>query len=193
MGGSAAMPLPKPSKDVKVEPKGPVVTSRKANGLLIFFGLLLIAGFAYGVYYARHSGSVVVETPTSVKAKGATGATGATGQAQASGKTTTTKSAPSETLLTAVLGTAGALLLVGVLYGRISTIKLPGGVELAMTKEAEEKTVEKSAEKHPDDPAKVAKVAQKAQALLLQENAGGAILTDKQISDAVDLASKAVS
>lgn len=187
------MSLAKPSKDVKVEPKGPVVTSRKANGLLIFFGLLLIAGFAYGVYYARHSGSVVVVTPSSKEAAGAkdaTGSGGAAGQDQASGKTTTTKNAPSETLLTAVLGTAGALLLVGVLYGRISTIKLPGGVEVGLTKADVEKTAEEAAEKHPTDPKKAAMVAQKAQSQLRKEKAQGLVpLPEATIGRAVDTAS----
>lgn len=185
------MSLTSPSKVVNVEPKGPVVTSRKVNGFLIAFGLILLIGFGYGVIYARDTGSEVVETPSSVAAAGATGATGATGQAQASAKTTTTKNAPSETLLTAVLGTAGALLLVGVLYGRISTIKLPGGVEVALTEEDVEKTAEEAADKHPGDPKKAAMVAQKAQSNLRQNKARGLVpLPDSVIGNAVEEASQ---
>lgn len=170
------MSLSSPSKEIKVEPKGPVVTSRKANGLLITFGLILIVAFAYGVFYARDSGSVVEETP-------AAKATGSTTEAKA--KTITTKNAPSDSLLTAVLATAGALLLVGVLYGRISTIKLPGGAEISLTDEEKEKTAEKAAEKHPDDPKQAAMVAQDAQEKLLREKAYGSIEVPEEKIDSV--------
>jgi hypothetical protein len=181
------MSLTSPSKDIKVEPKGPVVTSRKSNGLLITFGLILIVVFGYGVFYARDSGSVVEETPSLAEASGSTSAPGSTGQDEANVKTTTTKNAPSDTLLTAVLGTAGALLLVGVLYGRISTIKLPGGVEVSLTKEEQEETAKKAADKHPNDPKKAALVAQKAQAQLRQEKARGMVpLPEARINGVVD-------
>jgi hypothetical protein len=191
------MSLTEPSKDIKVEPKGPVVTSRKANGPLIFFGLLLILGFAYGVYYARDSGSVVVETPAAAEtgsagATGASGAGGTTGEAKATTKTT--KNAPSDTLLTAILGAGAALFIVGVLYGRISTIKLPGGVEVSLTKEEEEETAKKSAEQHPGDPQKAAMVAQKAQALLREEKARGLVaLPEANIESAVEKVSAQLS
>jgi hypothetical protein len=59
-----------------------------------------------------------------------------------------------------------------------------------MAKEAEEKTIEKAFEKHPDDPAKAATVAHEAQDLLLKKNAPGALLTDDEIEAAVDRVSE---
>jgi hypothetical protein len=187
------MSLTSPSKDIKVEPKGPVVTSRKVNGPLVFFGIVLLVAFGYGVFFVRHNGSVVNETPASSESGGTTGATG---QTQATAKTTTTKNAPSDSLLTAVLGVGGALLIVGILYGRISTIKLPGGVELTLTKEEEVETVKKAVEQNPDDPDMAAKVAQRAQALLLQEKAAQMVPpadTETMVTHAVGRASQDLS
>ncbi len=161
---------------------GNVVTSRKANFWLILLGVLLVACFAGGAVYARTAGSETVETP-STKPKA--------GEA----KTTTTKSAPSETLLTTLLGTGAALIIVGALYGRISTIKLPGGIEVSMSKQAEKKTIKKSLEKHPNQPEKAAAVAQTAQTLLLQEAGEEGSPTvdpsDTQIEKAIEVASAA--
>lgn len=167
--------------EINIEKPAPnVVTSRKANPWLIVLGILLVACFAGGTVYARTAGSETVET------------SGPNTGANAS-KTTTTKNAPSETLLTTLLGTGAALIIVGALYGRISTIKLPGGVELSLAKDAEEKTIKKAVEQHPNEPDKAAEVAQKAQSLLLQDVGKGATPTDEDIEEAVELASAATA
>lgn len=163
---------------------GNVVTSRKANPWLIALGIALVICFAGGTVYARTAGSETVEKPgPEAKATEA--------------KTTTTKNAPSETLLTTLLGTGAALLIIGVLYGRISTIKLPGGIELTLSKEAEKKTIKKSLEKHPNQPSKAAEVAQTAQTLLLQGAGEGGSPTadpsDAEIEHAIEVASAAAS
>ncbi len=166
--------------EINVEKAAPnVFTSRKANPWLIALGVVLVICFGAGTVYARSAGSETVEKAGA-------------GSGDKASKTTTTKNAPSETLLTTLLGTGAALIIVGALYGRISTIKLPGGVEVSMSKEAEEKTIKKSVEKHPNEPDKAAAVAQKAQTLLLQEaEEGSTTPTDGDIDAAVDLASAA--
>ncbi len=93
-------------------------------------------------------------------------------------KVTKTQSGPSEGLLTALLGTGAALIVVGFLYGRISSIKLPGGVEVGLTKDEEEKAAEKIGEKLKEksggevDPATAAQVAQAATEHLSEAKAG---------------------
>jgi Na+-transporting methylmalonyl-CoA/oxaloacetate decarboxylase gamma subunit len=115
-------------------------------------------------------------------------------------KTTKTKSGPSEGLLTALLGSGAALVVVGFLYGRISSIKLPGGVEVGLTKDEEDKAAEKVGEKLKEksggavDPATAAQVAQKATEHLSQAKVGllakaGAFeLSDDAIEAVVDKA-----
>lgn len=176
------MQLPKLSDEVNVEPKGNVVTSRKANVPLIVLGLLLVVGFAGGVVYARDQGSITVESPSGAAPQGTATAV-STVAAQASDKTTTTKNAPSDELLTALLGTGAVLIVVGLLYGRISTIKLPGGAEISLTDNELKKTAEAAAEKHPEDPKKAALVAQEVQDRLLKEKARGSFeLPDAKIA-----------
>ena len=108
----------------------------KPKWSLVGLGLLLLILFAVGVVFARWVGSEVVETtsPTSTSATATVA------------KTTETKPVPSDTVLTAVLATGAALMLVGVLYYRITTIKLPGGAEIGLT-EKEQKAAEKKVEK----------------------------------------------
>jgi hypothetical protein len=115
------------------------------------------------------------------------------GAKTATEKTTTTKSGPPEGVVLAVLGTGAALIVVGFLFGRISTIKLPGGVEVGISKEAEQETIKKAVEEHPDDLDKAAKVAQHAQALLVQQVDPNAMKPpDAVIEQAVQRASAAV-
>ncbi len=181
--------------EIKVEkPAKNVVTSRKANPWLIGLGILLLIAFAGGVYYATDTGSETVEEPTAK-----TGQSTTTGQDEASSNTTTEKKAPSDTLLTTLLGTGAALIVVGALYGRISTIKLPGGVEIGLSADEKEKTAQKVSEKvkekaaagQPIDPAKIAELTQKANDQLLQEKEkrarGGKLeeLPDEEISSLV--------
>ncbi|HYB22161.1 MAG TPA: hypothetical protein VED41_00085 [Solirubrobacteraceae bacterium] len=53
-----------------------------------------------------------------------------------SGSGEVTKNAPSDTFLLALLGTGVGLVLAGALYSRLTTIKLPGGVELDLKESA---------------------------------------------------------
>lgn len=164
----------------KPDPK--VAVRQETKKSLVLLGVLaLLLGLAL-IVVTWSVGSKTTETPAASSSSAKTAAK----------KTTTTKSPPSEGLITAVLGTGAALIVIGFLFGRISTIKLPGGVEVAMNKEAEQETIEKAVEKHPGEPEKAAVVAQKAQALLLQENAGGGSPTSAEIGTAVDIVSAAV-
>jgi hypothetical protein len=107
------------------------------------------------------------------------------GAKTATAKTTTTKSGPAEGVILAILGTGAALIVVGFLYGRISTIKLPGGVEISMSEETEKKTIEKAVEAKPDDPGAAATVAQQAQSLLIQRAAPAVHPSDAEIAQVV--------
>lgn len=157
------------STPINVESQANAITSRKGNPWLIALGMLLVLVFAYGVFYARDQGSETMESKPS--------------KTQPTIKTT--KDAPSDSLLTAVLGAGAALIVIGVLYGRISTIKLPGGAEITLTDGEKAKTAEKAAEKHPDDPTKAALLAQEAQEKLLQEKAYGSVELPEEKIDSV--------
>lgn len=85
---------------------------------------------------------------------GVTGESGATGAAGSVTKTTESKEFASETLLSALLGVGAALILVGFLYARISSIKLPGGTEIGigkLTEKEEEDTAKKVAVAMPSN------------------------------------------
>jgi hypothetical protein len=116
-------------------PAGPTTPARalptKPNWPLICLGGALVALFVGGVCLALFVGSnTVVSGGTS------------SGGTSAGPSTTTAKSVPSDSLLEAVLGAGAALIVVGVLYGRISTIKFPGGVELDLTADESAKVEE---------------------------------------------------
>jgi hypothetical protein len=108
--------------------------------LLIVVGLALIGLSAFAVYAGHRWGNETKETSTpgsssATGASGASGATGATGTTGAAGATTTTKITTtknfgSDSLLTAGFATGAALVALGLLYPRLRTLKLPGGVEL---------------------------------------------------------------
>jgi hypothetical protein len=149
------------------DPKVAVPTG--ANPWLIGLGIVLIVLFVAGVVYDRGVGSEKTET-------------GPPASAEKSGKsqmevTTTTKSkdAPSETLLTAILGSGAALILVGALYARITSIKLPGGSELTLSDGEKEATAAKVAETMPADstPTQIAAKAIEATSAAQQEKAAG--------------------
>jgi hypothetical protein len=108
-------------------PPGTVKEVDKPKPELIGLGLLLVLLAIAGVVYARAVGSVTVETTTPAPA---TNGVQQQPQAAASTKETKTKGAPSDNLLLAVVGVGGVLVLVGFLYGRISSITLPGGSKI---------------------------------------------------------------
>lgn len=97
----------------------------KPKWWLIAIGGAVIALFVGGVVL-----SMAVGTKTTVV--GHAGTTSKTATVQAN-ETTTTKGVPSDTVLEAILATGGVLILVGFLYGRISTIKIPGGGEIDLS------------------------------------------------------------
>jgi hypothetical protein len=111
-----------------VQPSTEPGTKRKTS--LVVLGLVLIALFLVGLVLARVWGTETVETstPTSTTATQVT-------------KTTEAKELPSDTLLTALLATGGILVLLGLLYTRITAIKVPGGGEITFIKPEEKEQV----------------------------------------------------
>ena len=119
------------------------------KGLVVLGSLLVILVIACGIYN-RAEGSETKEVTTPALNKG-----------EAEEKTTETKAVFSDTLLTTILGAGAALILVGVLYARISSIKLPGGTEVGFitekdVKEATDAIAKKAAETGTEDPKKIA-------------------------------------
>jgi hypothetical protein len=161
---------PKSKLDVQ-RPDPKVVIPKEANPWLIALGCVLILLFVAGVGFNRAVGSETKET------KPAAAGEGAAEPQEATTTTTKSKDAPSETLLTALLASGAVLILVGVLYARINSIKLPGGAELTLTEKEEEAATEKVAAVLPDDadPQTVAKVMQATLAKMQEEKAAGRI------------------
>jgi len=99
-----------------------------AGGLL----MALVAGLVlagYGIGTRAHTTTRSASTPAATTSAATT--TTATGTVATAGRSSTvTKSPPSDTMLTEILGVGALLMLVGFLYPRINTIKLPGGAEL---------------------------------------------------------------
>jgi hypothetical protein len=143
---------PDPKVAVRTEVKGPLV----AIGVALVVLAIVVAGLSWGL------GTKTTETEP--------------GKQSASAKIEKTKktyAGPSETLLTAVIGSGAALILIGFLYGRISSIKLPGGVDLELTPDEAEKATEKALEALPDnpDPKVAAKAIQQTQDAVLATKA----------------------
>jgi hypothetical protein len=121
---------------------------------LIAVGAVLIALFIAGLVLTRTVGSETTEKTTAPPA----GASATT----PTDKTTKAKSFPSDTILTALLSAGGALLLVGALYGRLTSIKV-FGAEFGLAPAETDKVAEKVAEKLKGEPAeKVAEALPKA-------------------------------
>lgn len=172
----------------KPDPKVAVRKETKKSLVVIGVALVVLALCLAALNWVV--GSETTETAPPASSKSVTTAS--------TKKVTKTQSGPSEGLLTALLGTGAALIVVGFLYGRISSIKLPGGVEVGLTKDEEEKAAEKIGEKLKEqsggavDPATAAQVAQKATEHLSQAKAGllakaGAFeLSDDEIETVVD-------
>jgi hypothetical protein len=124
--------------------KDQVLFVDKPKWTLVGLGLILLLLFGGGVGFTRLVGSETTETsPPTITGQTITAAIT---------KTTKTKSIPSDTVLTAILASGTALILVGVLYYRISSLKLPGGAEVALTPK-EQKEATKTAEKNVPDTA----------------------------------------
>lgn len=172
----------KPSVQVGT-PDPNVRTATGAHTALVAIGVLLLLAWVGLLVANRSVGSETEETTvpaTQQAAVGTTGATGTTGSAalQPTTKTTKTKELASETLLSALLGASAALILVGFLYGRISSIKLPGGTELGflvgnLTEDEKKTTAKKVADAMPSDASneQVAEATIKATTKVAQEKA----------------------
>jgi hypothetical protein len=109
-------------------------------------------------------------------------------------KTTKTKEFPSETLLTALLSAGGVLILVGALYGRVTSIKA-FGAELGLAPAETNKVVQKVTEKLKGEPAE--KVAEALPTALdhargRKQVTGVARLSDRDIDAVADAAARSV-
>ncbi|HEX3239888.1 MAG TPA: hypothetical protein VHR18_07115 [Solirubrobacterales bacterium] len=137
-------------KDVEVEKvDSNVAVAKGAHGWLVGIGVGFIALFFVLIVFNRVVGTETKETATPAAQTTTTGTT--TAEPQAVSKTTKTKGLPTETLLSALLGAGAALVLAGFLYARISSIKLPGSVEVSLTQKEKEDTAKKVAEALPDN------------------------------------------
>ncbi|HEY8029698.1 MAG TPA: hypothetical protein VIE38_09335 [Gaiellaceae bacterium] len=101
------------------------VQETKAKKSLVALGVLLIVLFLAGLVLTRTVGNV-----QKVVGAATTTSTGTAAGTSATTTTTTTKSFVSDTVLTAILSTGVFILLIGLLYARITAIKLPGGGEI---------------------------------------------------------------
>jgi uncharacterized protein HemX len=146
----------------KPDPKVAVRKETKQS-LVIVGGLLIVAALGLAALNWSIGSETKETTPSS-----------STPTAKASTTTKKTTSGPSEGLLTAIIGSGAALIVVGFLYGRISSIKLPGGVEVGLTPEEKEKSVKETIEKLPKtaNAATTAEAVQATQYHLLQAKAG---------------------
>ena len=91
------------------------ITATKANRALVVLGAVMIALFLAGEAYSLRIGSKTKVTVLPGR------------------QTTTKRDAPSNSLLEAVLATGATLIVLGLFYGRITVIKLPGGGELDLS------------------------------------------------------------
>ena len=103
------------------------------------------------------------------------------------GDTTTTKSWPSETLITSLLAIGAVLVIVGFLWARITSIKV-AGAEIGLSDDEKEKVANALTEKVPEgaNPEEAAKAALSAVSALTEQKATGAALTDADISTMVE-------
>ena len=127
-----------------------VIKADKPSWLMVAGGSLLVALFVVGMVDARGIGNETTET--SPVAAGMASSSPAAGDTTT--KTTKTKNAPSDTLLTAILASGAALIIVGALYSRISTITLPGGVSIGLTTQ-ETKTTKDADRQRTEGPSDV--------------------------------------
>ena len=103
------------------------------------------------------------------------------------GDTTTTKSWPSETLITSLLAVGAVLVIVGFLWDRITSIKV-AGAEIGLSDDEKEKVADALTEKVPEGakPEEAAKAALSVVSALTEQKAAGGGLTDADISTMVE-------
>jgi len=173
----------------KPDPK--VAVRKETKKLLVGIGFVLVV---LAIAVAALNWAIGSKTTETEPAKSASD----TGKVE---KTKETFAGPSDELLTAVIGSGAALILIGFLYGRISSIKLPGGIDVGLTADEVEKGTKKTLEALPDgvDPATAAKAIQQTQEAMLtvkagqQAEAGVAPLPDEKIRSVAESAVEAVS
>jgi hypothetical protein len=171
------MPDPKEEK-----PRERIVRADRRNRGLVALGLVLITLFMAGLVLSRTVGSTTTEHTTAAPCPAGSQPACSTEQT----KTTKTKNFPSESLLTVLLSSGGLLVLIGALYGRITSIKA-FGAEIGLAPAETNKLVEKVTERMPGSRAEeVAEVLPAAlnQARGLKESTEVARLSDQDL-DAV--------
>lgn len=154
----------------------------EAKKSLVVIGAILILLFIGGVAATRLLGNESEET-SSPAATGTTATTEVT-------KKTKTKNFASDSLLTTVLVTGAVLIVVGLLYSRLSVVKLPGGAEISLKPEEKEKIAEMVAEKAEAEglpPAETSKLTTAAidRALEKKQVLAASALPETQINEAV--------
>jgi hypothetical protein len=123
-----------------------LATPAWAPGRVAIFalGAVLLALFVAGAVIAQTEGSETRKTTPEAKTtttssgeakKEASGPTTSTTTSGAITETETRTTTPQEGVLLALLATGALLVLVGALYSRITTIKVPGGGELVLSPE----------------------------------------------------------
>jgi heme/copper-type cytochrome/quinol oxidase subunit 2 len=103
------------------------------------------------------------------------------------GDTTTTKSWPSETLITSLLAVGAVLIIVGFLWARITTIKV-AGAEVALSDAEKKDVADTLTEKVPEDadPKEAAAATVNVMTALTEEKATSGPLTQAKISAVAD-------
>ena len=135
------------------QPDAKVVHAQGAHVALVAIGtLLVIAAIAVGVG-GRIGGTTVTKS--------------------ADGKTTTTKSWPSDAQFNTLVGAGAALILAGFLWTRMTAIKLPGGAEVDLSSDEKAQAADAVAKALPAgaDNGTVAAATQKADSALRKKKA----------------------
>lgn len=150
-------------------PPNATISATKAKWQLVLLGSVLILLFLGGAAYSLGVGSKkkVVRNPGR--------------------ETTTSRDVPSGSLLEALLATGATLIVLGLFYGRITVIKLPGGSELDLSpveKNAVAATVKKEvvAGKVPPEAAPAVTVAAMEHA---RERKAAGSFSDDDVTSAV--------
>jgi len=151
-----------------IQPTTAPQTKRKTS--LVVVGGTLIALFLVGLVLARLVGAKTVSTAPPSNATAT----------ELTSTTTTTKTLPSDTLLTALLATGSVLLLAGLLYSRISAIKVPGGGEIDLITAADKKQVQANVTAAIDAKRTADKDVSPAQAVLIAVDALANLVTEKR-------------
>ena len=157
---------------------------------MIGVGVLLVVLFVAWIVLARTLGNETTEKTTTLPSPTETSKAATTGTSSgpsttptATDKTTKTKNVPSDNLLTGLLAAGAVLILVGFLYGRVTSIKVLGA-EIGLVPSETDTTVKKVADKMKGEPAEKVVAAQKKaldQARVEKQSSQVAALSDREI------------